>query len=78
MAVLFSVIMSASLKAQTPTEWPDLPLLTIETVDGVMPTATKVFPPEGCVGEGILSEYVPGRTAADAYPPNPHGFQLYG
>lgn len=61
MAVLFSVIMSASLKAQTPTEWPDLPLLTIETVDGVMPTATKVFPPEGCVGEGILSEYVPGR-----------------
>ena len=61
MAVLFSVIMSASLKAQTPTEWPDLPLLTIETVDGVMPTATKVFPPEGCVGEGILSEHVPGR-----------------
>lgn len=61
MAVLFSVIMSASLKAQTPTEWPDLPLLTIKTVDGVMPTATKVFPPEGCVGEGILSEHVPGR-----------------
>ena len=61
MVVLFSVIVSASLKAQTPTEWPDLPLLTIETVDGVMPTATKVFPPEGCVGEGILSEHVPGR-----------------
>lgn len=61
MVVLFSVIVSASLKAQTPTEWPDLPLLTIETVDGVMPTATKVSPPEGCVGEGILSEHVPGR-----------------
>lgn len=61
MAVLFSVIVSTSLKAQTPTEWPDLPLLTIKTVDGVMPTATKVSPPEGCVGEGILSEHVPGR-----------------
>lgn len=61
MAVLFSVIISASLKAQTPSEWPDIPLLTIETVDGVMPTATKVYPPEGCVGEGILSEHVPGR-----------------
>lgn len=61
MVVLFSVIVSTSLKAQTPTEWPDLPLLTIKTVDGVMPTATKVSPPEGCVGEGILSEHVPGR-----------------
>lgn len=60
-AVLFGLIVSTSLKAQTPTEWPDLPLLTIETIDGVMPTATKVYPPEGCVGEGILSEHVPGR-----------------
>lgn len=60
-AVLFGLIVSTSLKAQTQTEWPDLPLLTIETIDGVMPTATKVYPPEGCVGEGILSEHVPGR-----------------
>ena len=61
MAVLFGLIVSTSLKAQTPTEWPDLPLLTIESIGGVMPTATIVFPLDECVGESILSEHAPGR-----------------
>lgn len=42
-------------------DWPDLPLLTIETVDHVMPTATVVYPPEGGVGTGIISDYVQGH-----------------
>lgn len=61
MAVLFGLIVSTSLKAQTPSEWPDLPLLTIESIGGVMPTATIVSPPDGYVGESILSEHAPGR-----------------
>ncbi len=45
-----------------PAEWPDLPLLTIETVGGEFPTCTPVYPPEGCVGTGITdAEYVKGQ-----------------
>ena len=45
-----------------PAEWPDLPLLSIETVGGEFPTCTPVYPPEGCVGTGITdAEYVKGR-----------------
>ena len=47
--------------AQKNVEWPDIPLLSIETVDGVEPTFTKVYPPEGAIGESIISEHVPGR-----------------
>lgn len=47
--------------AQKNVEWPDIPLLSIETVDGVEPTFTKVYPPEEAVGESIISEHVPGR-----------------
>lgn len=47
--------------AQDEVKWPDFPLLTIETVDGVMPTYTVVNPPAGCLGQGIISEHVPGR-----------------
>ena len=43
-------------------EWPDLPLLTITTVDGEFPTCDPISPPEGCVGSGITNaEYVEGR-----------------
>ena len=42
-------------------EWPELPLLEITTDGGIEPTATVVYPPEGCVGTSIISEHVPGR-----------------
>lgn len=42
-------------------EWPSMPVLEITTVGGVEPTATLVYPPEGCVGQGITSEYVTGK-----------------
>ena len=31
--------------AQKYVQWPDIPLLSIETVNGVDPTFTKVYPP---------------------------------
>lgn len=60
----FALLLSpcvVSAQENTERQWPDFPLLTIETVNGEMPTATKVYPPEGAVGEGIISEYVPGH-----------------
>lgn len=59
--VALLAMLVAPLTGHAATEWPDLPLLTITTVNGEEPTATKVYPPDGCFGEGILSEYVPGR-----------------
>lgn len=47
--------------AQNTEEWPDFPLLNVSTVNAEMPTATLVDPPESCFGQGIVSEYVPGR-----------------
>lgn len=55
------LLMPLLASAQKEVEWPDIPLLTIETVDGVDMTATKVYPPEGVVGESIISSHVPGR-----------------
>lgn len=59
------LIVSNTVAAQAENEetkqWPDLPLLTIETIDHVEPTATVVTPPEGCLGTSIVSEHVPGR-----------------
>lgn len=43
------------------TDWPSLSLVEITTVNGAEPTATALETPEGCVGNGIVSEYVPGR-----------------
>ena len=43
-------------------EWPDIPLLSIETVDGETPTCVVVKAPEGCIGTSITdNDYVPGR-----------------
>lgn len=43
-------------------EWPDIPLLSIETVGGEMPTCTIVHAPEGCSGVSITdNNYIPGR-----------------
>ena len=53
--------MTITVKAQETTKWPDLPLLNIETVDHVMPTATRVDPPEGCWAPSVVSEHVSGR-----------------
>lgn len=39
-------------------------LLNIVTTDSVMPSATVVYPPEGCLGVTIQSDYVPGRMTA--------------
>lgn len=50
-----------TINGQTTIEWPNLPLLSIETIEGQDPTATKVYPPEGAAGESIISNYVPGR-----------------
>ena len=59
------LIVSNTVAAQAENEetkqWPDLPLLTIETIDHVEPTATVVTPPEGSWGTSIVSEHVPGR-----------------
>lgn len=42
--------------------WPDIPLLTVTTENGIFPTCDVIYPPEGCVGTGITNaEYVPGR-----------------
>lgn len=49
-----------TINGQTTIEWPNLPLLSIETIEGQDPTATKVYPPEGAAGESIISNYVPG------------------
>lgn len=50
-----------TINGQTTIEWSNLPLLSIETIEGQDPTATKVYPPEGAAGESIISNYVPGR-----------------
>ena len=50
-----------TINGQTTIEWPNLPLLSIETIEGQDPTATKVYPPEGAAGESIISNHVPGR-----------------
>lgn len=55
------LLMPLLASAQKELEWPDIPLLKIETVDGVDLTAAKVYPPEGAVGESIISNHVPGR-----------------
>ena len=39
-----------------------IPIVTITTEGGVMPSYRHVDPPEGCVGEGVTdNEYVPGQ-----------------
>ena len=60
-AVVFNAVSVAAQDAKNENNWPDLPLLTIETVEHVMPTATRVEPPEGCWAPSIVSEHVPGR-----------------
>lgn len=50
-----------TINGQTTIELSNLPLLSIETIEGQDPTATKVYPPEGAAGESIISNYVPGR-----------------
>ena len=43
-------------------QWTDLPLLSIETFNGEMPTCTVVHAPEDCYGVSITdNDYVPGR-----------------
>lgn len=51
----------AQVYNEADTDWPSLPLVEITTVNGAEPTATALETPEGCVGNGIVSEYVPGR-----------------
>lgn len=64
--ILISIVallatIQTTINGQTTTEWPNLPLLSIETIDGQEPTASVVYPPEGCIGVSILSEHVPGH-----------------
>lgn len=50
----------SSIKAEN--QWPNIPLLDIITVDNIMPTATVIEAPEGCVGTSITeNEYISGR-----------------
>ena len=58
--IFIFLFISCSVKAQD--KWPDIPLLEITTVDNIMPTATIIHAPEGCVGTSITdNDYVPGR-----------------
>lgn len=60
--LLMAMSSVAAAYAQDNTDkWPALPLLDITTNDGAEPTATVVNPPEGCLGQSIVSEHVPGR-----------------
>lgn len=61
--ILFLVSQTVgTASAQTNTDnWPDFPLLNITTENGTEPTATVVSPPEGGMGQSIISEYVTGR-----------------
>ena len=62
-ALLASVSSLCNVSAQETenVEWPNFPVFNIKTVNSEMPTATKVYPPEGAVGESIISEYVSGH-----------------
>ena len=57
---MLQVVYTVSAKNNTD-DWPSIPLLTIATEGQTEPVATVVNPPEGCVGQGILSEYVSGQ-----------------
>lgn len=60
--LLFQVLPIIKIQGQPNITWPSLPVLNIETVDGVMPTRTIVSAPEGCTGVSITdNNYVPGR-----------------
>lgn len=62
-AVLLTLLISTIGWAQiSELEKIAMPVLYIETVDGVMPTCTVVHAPEGCIGTSITdNQYVPGR-----------------
>lgn len=52
----------AQTVSQLPGHWPDIPLLTITTVGGEMPTFERAQTPEGCIGTTITNNnYVAGR-----------------
>lgn len=60
--LLFQVLPIIKIQGQPNITWPSLPVLNIETVDGVMPTRTIVSAPEGCTGVSITdNDYIPGR-----------------
>ena len=62
--VLTLLLLTSPVLAQNraPEKWPDIPLIQIETVDGVMPSYTVAYPPEGFPGVSIKdNSYVPGR-----------------
>lgn len=60
--LLFQVLSIIKMQGQPNIIWPSLPILNIETIDGVMPTRTIVSAPEGCTGVSITdNNYVPGR-----------------
>lgn len=66
---IIALVLSAmylSLYAQESDTYPmSFSLLKIVTVNGEMPSATVVSPPENGVGVGIQSEYVPGCMTVD-------------
>lgn len=62
--LFLSTIANSNCYAQNSTqkEWPDLPLLNIVTIDGVMPSYSIIKAPEGAVGVGITNNnHIPGR-----------------
>ncbi len=67
LAVLIATLMPAQQAiAQTvshwPEHWPNIPLVTITTVGGEMPTFERAQTPEGCMGTTITNNnYVAGR-----------------
>ena len=61
MAMATMLAMPSYAQQENSKVWKELPVISITSVNGEMPTATKVYPPEGCVGESILSEHVPGK-----------------
>lgn len=62
--LLLAALPALTLQAQqagTTFSYSRIPLLTINTVDSVMPTYTVVEPDDGSYAIGIKSEHVPGR-----------------
>lgn len=61
-AVIHGQSALAQISQQLPEHWPNIPLISIHTVNGEMPTCERAQTPEGCVGTTITNNnYVPGR-----------------
>lgn len=58
---LLAFFTSTPALAEHTTDWPDLPVLHIVTVDSVMPENVVVHAPDGQIGSSTKNEHTPGR-----------------